>query len=261
LQQISFLIKSSNLILSHQNKINLLSCKAHKNCSEIYKNYFNQEYDPKKSSVKSNLTKYVPVELLKEVTAPVNEKKNFSPLFTNHKGICRLESFIIPIDCLVLVDSNSNLSNLYEIMLEKLNLHLQAIKQCYVAHYQNENVFKPETYHFLVENTNLNQSNLILTCVYPSNKSDENLVALRKEIHTSLELPMDRPLLRRIDEFRFQAELEANDISSKYLVNPHLSAKPSGLQNSKQTTVFGNYCYFHYMQDVIKKKIYFIFRI
>jgi hypothetical protein len=144
-------------------------------------------------------------------------------------------------------------------MLEKLNLHLQAIKQCYVAHYQNENVFKPETYHFLVENTNLNQSNLILTCVYPSNKSDENLVALRKEIHTSLELPMDRPLLRRIDEFRFQAELEANDISSKYLVNPHLSAKPSGLQNSKQTTVFGNYCYFHYMQDVIKKKNLFYF--
>lgn len=130
-------------------------------------------------------------------------------------------------------------------MLEKLNLHLQAIKQCFFAHFQNENYFKPETYHFLVQNSN--SPGLILTCIYPSNKTDDNLVSFRKDIHKTLELPLDRPLLRRIDEFKFQSD--NNDLTLKYLQNPHINAKPSGLQNSKQSLVFGNYYYQHYMQD------------
>lgn len=152
--------------------------------------------------------------------------------------------FVIPIDCLVLVNSTTKISNLYELMLDKLNLHLQTIKQCFLAHYQNENYFKPETYHYFIEN---NSANLILTCIYPSSKSDDKLVNLRREILTSLDLPTDRPLIRRIDEFKF--DLPSTDEPDKYLVNPHMSAKPSGLSNSKQSLVFGNYYYHHYMQD------------
>ncbi len=232
--------------MSNENKINQLSKSALNDCSELYKNYFKHQYDSKNASVKSNLIKFIPVELLRPVTASKYQK--YSPLFTNHKGICRLQTFIIPIDCLVLVDLNTSLNNLYEIILEKLNLHLQAVKQCFIAHYQNENYFKPETFHFLIDNQNLN--NLILTCVYPSNKTDDNLISIRKEIHASLDLPLDRPILRRIDKFNFEfVSNGSDDLSSKYLLNPHTSVKPSNLTNSKQTLVFGNYYYFHYMQD------------
>ena len=76
------------------------------------------------------------------------------------------------------------------------------------------------------------------------------MISIRKEIHASLDLPLDRPILRRIDKFNFEfLSNGSDDLSSKYLLNPHTSVKPSNLTNSKQTLVFGNYYYFHYMQD------------
>ncbi len=41
--------------------------------------------------------------------------------------------------------------------------------------YKNEKDFLPETFHFFIENQNSNSSNLIVTCVYPSNHSDDKL--------------------------------------------------------------------------------------
>ena len=77
---------------------------------------------------------------------------------------------------------------------------------------------------------NQNSSNLIITCIYPSNQNDESLSSLRKNVHRLLDLSMERPLLRRIDSFQFMQSLDKPDVSiqfSKYLQNPHLSAKPS----------------------------------
>ena len=55
------------------------------------------------------------------------------------------------------------------------------------------------------------------------------LVEFRKEIHRILELPTNRPLMRRVDAFQFK-QLPGNlveDFTSKYLLNPHTNAKPS----------------------------------
>jgi hypothetical protein len=63
-------------------------------------------------------------------------------------------------------------------------------------------------------------------------------------------LPLDRPLLRRIDAFSFDTTNEIReDEFSKYLISPHLSAKASSVANGKQSLVKGDYVYFHYMQD------------
>ena len=78
----------------------------------------------------------MPVDLVKRVTVDAGASETFSPVFTNHKGVCRLQTFDMPIDCLVLVEATSRVDNLYEIVLEKLNMHLQAIKQCYIDYYQ-----------------------------------------------------------------------------------------------------------------------------
>jgi Ufm1-specific protease 2 len=73
---------------------------------------------------------------------------------------------------------------------------------------------------------------------------------LRKNIHDSFSIPLDKPYFRRVDAFQFSSTNKSPaEINSAYLRNPHTSAKPSGIQNGKQTFVQGDYVYFHYMQD------------
>lgn len=60
---------------------------------------------------------------------------------------------------------------------------------------------------------------------------------MRKNIHRLLDLPLEKPLLRRIDTFQFsqsQDKQDAADRFSKYLQNPHLSAK---ISNGKKALV------------------------
>ncbi len=113
-----------------------------------------------------------------------------------HKGICKLQAFDIPIDCLVLVSPRTSVKNLYDIISEKLNLYLQAVKQCYLNYFQvsfdsfsfpsqfksilivyiikNETNFKAEVYHFLLY-VPLLSANMILTTVYPNNHNEDQL--------------------------------------------------------------------------------------
>jgi hypothetical protein len=249
LQNLGFFIRTCNLILSNAD------LKSFNQKTRTILDIYDAEHSAANSttSVSSRLQKFIPVELLKKVSASNEASENYSPLFTNHKGVCHLQNTFIPIDCLVLVDSNTKLDNLFDILLEKLNLHFQAIKQCYLKYYQKEDNFVPETYHYCIDNQiNSNTSNLIVTCIYPSNLADDALVNLRQEIHKILELPLDRALIRRIDSFEFSPDTSAlsnTDLAVRYLQNPHTSAKPSNVQNGKQSLVYGNYIYFHYMQD------------
>ncbi len=49
---------------------------------------------------------------------------------------------------------------------------------------KNENNFLPETFHFFLENSqNTNSSNLIVTCIYPSNQLDEKLGILNLNLN------------------------------------------------------------------------------
>ena len=79
---------------------------------------------------------HIPVDLLKVVTITDEKNEYYSPMFTNHKGVCKLQSLDIPIDCLVLINPNTNVSNLHDIISEKLNLYLQTVKQCYINYFQ-----------------------------------------------------------------------------------------------------------------------------
>ncbi len=94
--------------------------------------------------------------------------------------------------------------------------------------FKNENNFQAQAFHFLVDNQN--SSSLIITCIYPNNQNDESLSNMRKNVHRLLDLTLEKPLLRKIDAFQFAQSLDSQDSASqfsKYLQNPHLSAKPS----------------------------------
>lgn len=96
-------------------------------------------------------------------------------------------------------------------------------------------------------------------------RADNQQVALRKENHVNLGL--SRPVLRRADEFDFDA---IDD--DKHLINPHVGLKSLGgcinsdkkirlnkkvnafisnstVKDGKQYLVKGQYAYYHYMQD------------
>lgn len=252
LQSSYFFLKAANLILAADKNIKS-AVNVVENCSQLFEVYHKKPQN-ESDVIKSNLNNYIPIEILRKATLSGNKNELYSPLFTNHKGICRLQNFTIPIDCLVLADPKTKISSLYEIVIEKLILHLQAVKQCYLSYYQNENDFVAQTYHFRIENQ---KSALIITCIYPSTQNDESLVILRKEIHRILDLPSDRPLIRRRDAFQFSTtssgkDADLNDeqqLRKKYLVNAHLSAEPSNVKNGKQSLVKGDCLYFHYMQD------------
>jgi hypothetical protein len=79
-------------------------------------------------------------------------------------------------------------------------------------------------------------TSLIVTCVYPSNQTEDQLIPLRKLIHQALDLPDKRPLIRRNDAFQFNKIDTANDECEKYLKNPHTSVK--SLENSKKKNNF-----------------------
>jgi hypothetical protein len=78
-----------------------------------------------------------------------------------------------------------------------------------------------------------------IAVVYPVGKTDAELLETRRRIHLENFLPLNRPLLRR---------LNASDTStSAQLINPH-----EGLESPKYPFIAitqGRYAYHHYMQD------------
>ncbi|KAI1295609.1 Ufm1-specific protease 2 [Halotydeus destructor] len=82
-----------------------------------------------------------------------------------------------------------------------------------------------------------------LSIIYPKNEPDDKLIESRLALHKSLLLPMDRPYLRKANQYKLSSE------SGIYLLNVHEGLGPSGLKGGKQSTVSGTYAYHHYMQD------------
>lgn len=80
-----------------------------------------------------------------------------------------------------------------------------------------------------------------ISVAYPSSKTDEELTGVRETLHKSLLLPLDRPLLRKANQY-------ANN-SGAYLLNTHEGLGGSGLKGGETSVVHGTYAYHHYMQD------------
>ena len=79
-----------------------------------------------------------------------------------------------------------------------------------------------------------------VSVVYSINKADEDLVEMRTKLHKSLVLPMNRPVIRRTNQY--------TENITGYLWNTHEGLK-SGLKGGIPSIVFGTYTYHHYMQD------------
>ncbi|KAL7632538.1 UNVERIFIED_CONTAM: hypothetical protein RMT77_017155 [Armadillidium vulgare] len=90
--------------------------------------------------------------------------------------------------------------------------------------------------HFLV--------GYMLVPIYPATLHDDSLKEYRKLIHSTFLLPLDKPIVRKMNTFQFPG-----DRDTRVLVNPHQSIQIPTSEGYEVGIVQGNYGYHHYMQD------------
>ncbi|XP_041457900.1 ufm1-specific protease 2-like [Lytechinus variegatus] len=146
----------------------------------------------------------------------------------------------LPLDVVVMAPASSPLSHLSSLFIEGVCRQLRAMEICIARHFEKHDICKPEAHHF--KPMGLHH---LLTVVYPSGVSDQDLESTRQSLHQQFILPQDRPLLRRLNSYLFPEE----KMKHVYLMNTHIGLLPSGVSGGKQSLVQGNYTYHHYMQD------------
>ncbi|XP_071477902.1 ufm1-specific protease 2-like [Diadema antillarum] len=146
----------------------------------------------------------------------------------------------LPLDVVVMAPASAPVSHLAPLFFEGVCRQLRAMEMCIARHYMEHGICQPQPYHF-------QPSSLphLITVVYPVGVNDASLVSTRQSLHQQFILPLDRPLLRRCNAFVFPEDSK----SRVYLMNTHVGLSPSGVAGGKQSIVFGNYTYHHYMQD------------
>jgi len=98
----------------------------------------------------------------------------------------------------------------------------------------------PEVFHF-------KPSPLSHVCSVVYNKSSSTLdfATFRRHLHQLFLIPVDRPLFRRMNEYKF----EDDRLKKGPLMNVHKFVKMGGVENMDVSLLKGDYTYHHYMQD------------
>ncbi|XP_063710149.1 probable Ufm1-specific protease 2 [Culicoides brevitarsis] len=147
----------------------------------------------------------------------------------------------IAVDALSMLNVNTKLSSLYEILVESLCRILRLTERNLLTQLKTsgKDLNAPIMYHFKPE-----ELGHFFTCIYRAGVSDDDpyLTSKRKSLHQHFGLPVTRPYFRRGNAYRFK------NSKSRLLVNPHVGVKGSVIDGT-QYLVQGKYTYHHYMQD------------
>ena len=146
----------------------------------------------------------------------------------------------ITIDAIAALHESTKVLALYDILVESLCRTLRLIEENLLEQLtQSDELTVPQTYHFKPDGFGH-----FYTCVYPESipDDDQQLTAIRRELHQQFAIPTTRPVFRRANRYQFDLA------NSTLLVNPHVGLK-SSVNGGKQSLVQGKYTYHHYMQD------------
>lgn len=147
----------------------------------------------------------------------------------------------IKIDAISALHINTQVTALYDILVESLCRTLRLIEENLLEQLsgESEDLLIPSTFHFKPDNFGH-----FYTCIYPDSipDDDEQLTAIRRELHQQLGIPLTRPVFRRANNYSLE------NPKNLLLINPHVGLK-STVTDGKQSLVQGKYTYHHYMQD------------
>ncbi|XP_060566245.1 ufm1-specific protease 2-like isoform X2 [Ruditapes philippinarum] len=163
-----------------------------------------------------------------------------SPVINYNTEAVKTVKLVLHLDVVSLFEREILVSDMVVIMSEAIKNQLMAMKQCIFDNTKGNKFILPEVYHFQPFDLPT-----LFNVIYPWNILDEQLENHRRSIHQCLCLPIDRPLFRRANKYRFSDERQ----DGSYLRNVHLNCLKSKVSEGKQYTVNGNYTYHHYMQD------------
>ncbi|XP_002736605.1 ufm1-specific protease 2-like [Saccoglossus kowalevskii] len=182
----------------------------------------------------------VNVHLLHQLSSSADDVPDCTPVIHCEQNDFTYTSIPLNIDVVVMTTKTTPVSQLPRLFSKGISNQLIAMEDCMLTYYQNEKFHIPESYHFSIPGFQH-----LLNVVYPRDKSEEELESHRRNLHTKLVIPLDKPLLRRTRRYVFTEERNKEG----YLTNTHIGLPQSG--DGQMYIVSGVYSYHHYMQDRI----------
>ncbi|XP_051169272.1 ufm1-specific protease 2 [Leptopilina boulardi] len=243
--KVAFYFPQSNVYLfgnDSESNLKESSAKEILNSVDSHENSKNQK-NHKKSS--SHIVNAVPVDMLLKLSndkATDGAAKHAPVIHQQTRRHFEFLEFNLKIDALSLVERNTTLSRLYEVLVESVCRNLRLIGKSFEEQIEN-NTSKmklPIPMHF--KPTDFGH---LMTIAYLAESTAKENSEYRKSLHKTLVLGMTRPMFREGNAVQFRSDLSNNDP----LFNPHEAISVSNTPNGKLSLVYGCYSYHHYMQD------------
>ncbi|CAH2300369.1 ufm1-specific protease 2 isoform X1 [Pelobates cultripes] len=151
-----------------------------------------------------------------------------------------LVNLTLPMDSVVTVSTEETWGKARQILVNGLTHQLAELEKCLLKYMKGTSICIAEPYHFMLPGMEG-----LITLAYPAGVADSQLENYRKALHEQLNLPFDRPYLKRINAYHFPDE----PYKDGYLRNPHVNLNPPAVEGGTVSLVKGTYSYHHYMQD------------
>ncbi|XP_075466286.1 ufm1-specific protease 2 isoform X4 [Ascaphus truei] len=163
-----------------------------------------------------------------------------APVIEQESKSHHLVNMTLPVDSAVSVSPEETWGKVRQLLVNGLTHQVAEMEKCLLKYMKGTSIRVAEPYHFL-----LPERKGLVTVLYPMGVEDTQLGAYRKELHEQLDLPLDRPYLRRANAYHFPDE----PYKDGYLRNPHVHLNPPLVEGGMVSLVQGVYSYHHYMQD------------
>lgn len=146
----------------------------------------------------------------------------------------------IPLKLVLHVNGNLSTNELHKLIVKAIKDQLSLISLFVQEKTVGDKFPHPKLYQFFPRPS----AHHLISVAYPESATDDALVEERKKIHLSNLLPLDRPLVTKMNKL-----IIGKVASSGHLINPH-EGLDSGVKSPNiQALVQGFYLYHHYMQD------------
>ncbi|KAL4230028.1 Ufm1-specific protease 2 [Mactra antiquata] len=202
----------------------------------------NDEYNSKSKKKMQETLKCVKFDVYTDLSMN-NSNENCSscsPVINYSTETTKLVKFNLPIDTVAIFPDGSVVADMAEVMCDSLKRQLKAMEGNIIKYNKDDKFYVPVPHHFQPL-----QLSTLYTVLQPYTITEDELETERKELHQLLCLPVDRPLFRSGNQYRFPDD----DYNSGYLVNVHQYCPKSKVSDGTQYLVQGLYTYHHYMQD------------
>ncbi|KAM4707617.1 ufm1-specific protease 2 [Discoglossus pictus] len=194
--------------------------------------------NPKKKDKKSQDTQQIiNIKLMFDMTTPC---KAVAPVITHDSESHHLVNMTLPLDTVRSVSPEETWGKVRQLVVNGLTGHLAEMEKCLLKYLKGTSIRVAEPFHFILPG----QEHLT-TVLYPAGVADAQLEDYRKELHERLNLPLDRPYLKRANAYHFPDE----PFKDGYLRNPHVHLNTPLVEGGTVSLVQGIYSYHHYMQD------------